>query len=198
MTTTTGKPVTALLRAWSRGDEGARDQLLPLIYEELRRRAAAHIRRERRGHSLQPTALLHEAYLRLVGQHVDWKNRSHFFGLASEMMRRVLVDHARTRKRGKRAGGWTRVELDEAIAISEQRDVDLVLLDQALAELSELDPRHGRIVELLFFGGLTLEEAAEVVGVSAATVKRDWRLARTWLFRRLGRGPAATADATPR
>ena len=179
------KSVTVLLRAWGRGDEEAREKLLPLIYAELRRRAAARLRRERREHSLQPTALVHEAYLRLVGQEVAWKNRAHFFGLASQMMRRILVDHARGRKRGKRAGGWIRVELDEAVAISEQRDVDLVLLDQALVELSELDPRHGRIVELRFFGGLTVEETAEVLGVSEATVKRDWSLARTWLYRRL-------------
>ena len=182
------KHVTALLRAWSRGDEGARDALLPLVYEELRRRAAAYLRRERRGHTLQPTALVHEAYLRLVGQDVAWKDRAHFFGLASEIMRRVLVDHARSRKAGKRAGGWTRVELDEAVALSEQRDIDLVVLDQALAELSDLDPRHGRIVELRFFGGLTLEQTAAVLGVSPATVKRDWSLARTWIYRRVRRG----------
>jgi RNA polymerase sigma factor (TIGR02999 family) len=183
------KPVTALLRAWSGGDEEARDELLPLIYGELRRRAAAHLRRERPGHSFQPTALVHEAYLRLIEQKVPWQNRAHFFGLASEMMRRILVDHARGKKRGKRSGRWTRVELDEAVAISEHRDLDLVLLDEALRELSELDPRHGRIVELRFFGGLTLEETAEVLGVSPATVKRDWSLARTWLYRRLKRSP---------
>jgi len=177
--------VTGLLRAWSGGDQRARDELLPLIYGELRRRAAAHLRRERRGHSFQPTALVHEAYLRLVDQQVPWKNRAHFFGLASEMMRRILVDHARARKRGKRPGAWTRVELDEAVAIAEQRDVDLVSLDRALQELSDLDPRHGRVVELRFFGGLTLEETAEVLGASAATVKRDWSLARAWLYRRL-------------
>ena len=182
------KDVTALLRAWGKGDEGARDQLLPLIYGELRRRAAARLRRERPGHSLQPTALVHEAYLRLVDHQVTWQNRAHFFGLASEMMRRILVDHARTRKRGKRDGAWTRVELDEAVAVEEQRDVDLVSLDRALQELSELDARHGRVVELRFFGGLTLEETGEVLGASAATVKRDWTLARAWLFRRLKSG----------
>jgi RNA polymerase sigma factor (TIGR02999 family) len=182
------KPVTELLRAWSRGDAAAQDELLPLIYQELRRRAAAQLRRERRGHTLQPTALVHEAYLRLVDQDVAWKSRAHFFSLASEMMRRVLVDHARGRKADKRAGG-TRVELDEALAISEERDVDLVLLDQALAELSDLDPRHGRIVELRFFGGLTLEETASVLGISPATVKREWTLARAWLYGRLKRGP---------
>jgi RNA polymerase sigma factor (TIGR02999 family) len=179
------KPVTALLRAWSGGDEQARDELLPLIYGELRRRAAAHLRRERHGHTLQPTALVHEAYLRLVGQGVAWKNRAQFYGLASEMMRRILVDHARARQRDKRAGGWTRVELDEAVAIAEERDIDLVQLDQALIELSQLDPRHGRIVELRYFGGLNMEETAEVLGVSPATVKRDWSLARAWLHRRL-------------
>jgi RNA polymerase sigma factor (TIGR02999 family) len=179
------QPVTALLKAWSAGDDSARDALLPLIYEELRRRADAYLRRERRGHTLQPTALVHETYLRLVGQDVAWKNRAHFFALASEMMRRILVDHARARKAGKRAGGWTRVELDEAVEISDERDVDLVLLDEALVELSALDARHGQIVELRFFGGLTLEEIAEVLDVSVRTVKRDWTLARTWLYRRL-------------
>jgi len=181
------KPVTALLRAWSAGDEEARNELLPVIYDELRRRAAGQLRRERRGHSFQPTALVHEAWLRLVGQKMPWQNRAHFFGMASEMMRRILVDHARGSKRGKRSGGWTRVELDEALAISEQRDIDLILLDKALRELSELDPRHGRIVELRFFGGLTLEETGEVLGVSPATVKREWSLARAWLYRRLNR-----------
>jgi RNA polymerase sigma factor (TIGR02999 family) len=157
-----------------------------------------HLRRERQGHSFQPTALVNEAYLRLIDQQVHWKNRAHFFGLASEMMRRILVDHARARKRGKRAGAWTRVELDEAVAIAEQRDVDLLSLDQALRELSELDPRHGRVVELRFFGGLTLEEAAEVLGASPATVKRDWSLARAWLYRRLTGGsdtPPANGDS---
>jgi RNA polymerase sigma factor (TIGR02999 family) len=180
------KPVTALLRAWSEGDENARDELLPLIYEELRRRAAAHLRRERPGHTLQPSALVHEAYLRLVDQNVAWKNRAHFFGLASEMMRRILVDHARNKKTGKRAGGWTRVELDEALAISKQREIDLVSLDDALTELSRVDHRHGRIVELRYFGGLTVEETAEALAISPETVKRDWRLARAWLYRRLG------------
>ena len=164
------KPVTALLRAWSAGDEEARNELLPVIYDELRRRAAGQLRR-------------------LVGQKMPWQNRAHFFGMASEMMRRILVDHARGSKRGKRSGGWTRVELDEALAISEQRDVDLVLLDKALRELTEIDPRQGQIVELRFFGGLTLEETAEVVGVSPATVKREWSLARAWLYRRLKNAP---------
>ena len=181
-------PVTGLLRAWSQGDPHARDELLPLIYGELRRRAAAHLRRERRGHSLQPTALVHEAYLRLIEQKVPWQNRAHFFGLASEMMRRILVDHARGRKRGKRSGMWARVELDEAVAISEQRDIDLVLLDLALQELAQLDERQARIVELRFFGGLSLEEAGEVLGISEATVKRDWGMARAWLYRRLKSG----------
>ena len=184
MTPTGPKPVTALLRAWSRGDVAARDELLPLIYDELRRRASAHLRHERRGHTLQPTALVHEAYLRLVDQNVAWKNRMHFFSLASEMMRRILVDHARARKADKRAGG-TRIELDEAVSILEERDIDLVLLDRALAELTDLDPRQGRIVELRFFGGLTLEETAEVLGISTATVKREWNLARVWLYGRL-------------
>jgi len=179
--------VTALLRAWSGGDEEARDELLPLVYQELRRRAAVQIRRERLGHTLQPTALVHEAFLRLVEPEIAWRDRAHFFALASGVMRRVLVEHARARKRVKRAGGWMRVELTEAVAIAEERDIDLVLLDEALLELSERDPRPARIVELLFFGGLTIEETAEALGISTATVKRDWRLARAWLHRRLKR-----------
>jgi RNA polymerase sigma factor (TIGR02999 family) len=175
--------VTALLQAWNAGDEEAGRRLVPLVYGELRRRAAGYLRGERPGHTLQPTALVHEAYLRLVGRREPWHNRSQFFGIASNLMRQILVDHARRRRAAKRDG--IRVALDEAAQPAPEREVDLVRLDDALAELSTLDPRQGRVVELRYFGGLTLEEAAEVLGVSVATVKRDWTMARAWLFDRL-------------
>ena len=177
--------VTALLQAWNAGDEEAGRHLMPLVYGELRRRAAGFLRRERRDHTLQPTALVHEAYLRLVGRHEPWRNRSQFFGIASNLMRQILVDHARRRGAAKRDG--VKVMLDEAVLPAAEREVDLVRLDDALVELAALDPRQGRLVELRYFGGLTLEEAAEVLGVSVATVKRDWTLARAWLFDRLRR-----------
>jgi len=185
--------VTALLRAWSHGDEKARDRLLPLVYADLRRRAARFLRRERPDHTLQPTALVHEAYMRLVGQSADWQNRSHFFGVASEMMRRVLVDHARARRAARREGDRFQVTLDEGLAVSQPREVDLVALDAALEELAALDARQGRMVELRFFGGLSLEETAEALGVSLATVKRDWHSAKAWLFRRMTGKPSPTA-----
>jgi RNA polymerase sigma factor (TIGR02999 family) len=179
-------PVTSLLRAWSRGDEVAREQLVPLVYAELRRRAAGYLRRERQGHTLDPTALVHEVYLRLVDQRaVEWQNRAHFFGIASQMMRRILVDHARSQKAQKRGGDGVRVELDEAVAGGAARDLDLEALDAALDELEQLDGRQSRIVELRYFGGLSIEETAEVLKLSPATVKRDWTLARAWLHRRL-------------
>lgn len=182
--------VTGLLHAWGRGDLAARDELVAVVHQELRRRAAARLRRERPGHVLQPTALVHEAYLRLVGQrHTDWQNRAHFFALASEMMRRVLVEHARRRKMTKRSGGFTRVMLDETIARHDPPDVDLLDLDAALSELASFDPRKSRVVELRFFGGLPLEDIADVEGTSRATVERDWQVARTWLYRRLNPSP---------
>ena len=175
--------VTALLQAWNAGDEEAGRHLMPLVYGELRRRAAGFLRRERHDHTLQPTALVHEAYLRLVGRHEPWRNRSQFFGIASNLMRQILVDHARRRGAAKRDG--VKVTIDEAVLPAAEREVDLVRLDDALLELAALDPRQGRLVELRYFGGLTLEEAAEVLGVSVATLKRDWTLARAWLFDRL-------------
>jgi len=174
--------VTELLQAWSDGDEGARDRLIPLIYQELRRCAAAHLRRERRDHTLQPTALVHEAYLRLVDQRAVWRSRAHFFGIASEMMRRILVDHARTRRRDKRSGRWTRVTLDEAARVKPPADIDILDLDAALKQLSIFDPRKSQIAELRFFGGLSLEQAGEVLGISLATAERHWQAARAWLF----------------
>jgi len=178
--------VTALLQAWSTGDSGARERLLPLIYAELRRRAAARLRRERRGHSWQPTDLVHEAYLRLVDQrHVVWQNRSHFLALASETMRRILVDRARARKRAKRSGRWARVTLADPAAAAEPPAVDILDLDAALTRLAALDARQSRIAELRFFGGLSLPETADALGISVATVERDWQVARAWLYNAL-------------
>ena len=177
--------VTGLLEAWSRGDVEARDRLLAVVYQELRRRAAAHLRRERVGGTLQPTALVHEAYLRLVKQDSAWQNRAQFFGIASQMMRRILVDRARARNMTKRSGRWERVTLDEGAAQENAREVDVLDLDRALVELATFDARKSQIAELRFFGGLTLDEAGRVVGVSIATVEREWQAARGWLYARL-------------
>ena len=169
----------------------ARDDLLPLVYRELRRQAAAYLRRERLDHTLQPTALVHGVYLRLMGQNrVTWQNRAHFFGVAAQMMRRILVDHARAQHRRKRPGAAVRVPLDDRIGRTEPPDCDLLLLDEALGELTATDPRQGQIVELRYFGGLTEEEVAELIAVSRSTVTREWQTARAWLFRRIttGRG----------
>lgn len=183
--------VTGLLQAWSAGDATAGDRLMPLVYDELRRLAASYLRKERPDHTLRPTALVHEAYLRLVGQQGGWQNRHHFFGVAAQMMRRVLVDHARSRRRLKRAGGWTRVSLDDAGGqeVYVSPDVDLLALEEALAELQAIDPARIRLVELRFFAGLSIEDAAQVLGVSVSTANRSWRLAKAWLFQRLENGP---------
>ena len=180
--------LTALLQAWSRGDAQAGDELLPLVYRELHRQAAAYLRRERRGHSLQPTALVNEAYLRLVGHGGGWQNRAHFFGVAAQVMRHILVDRARRKHAGKRGGDLLRITLDDAVAGAafKGEELDLIELDQALRELAALDPGKSRLVELRFFGGLTAVEAAGVMGVSESTVTREWRLARAWLHRELG------------
>lgn len=185
--------VTALLRAWSEGDLAARDRLIPLVYHELRRRAAAQLRRERRGYTLQPTALVHEAYLRLVDQRAPWQNRGQFFGIASEIMRRVLVDRARAHRMAKRSGRWARVTLDHDINAQHQPDVDVLDLDRALSELAAFDKRKSEIAQLRFFGGLTLQETADVFGLSIATVERDWQTARAWLFKALSGRPADDA-----
>jgi RNA polymerase sigma factor (TIGR02999 family) len=180
--------VTALLEAWSEGDLQARDRLFPVVYDELRRRAAAFIRRERSGHTLQPTALVHEVYLRLVGQdRAEWRNRAQFLAIASQMMRRILVDRARARKMAKRSGNWTRVTLEEDAARGAARDVDVLDLDVALEELATFDSRKARVAELRFFGGLSLEEVGVVLDTSVATAMRDWQAARAWLFQRLTR-----------
>jgi RNA polymerase sigma factor (TIGR02999 family) len=178
--------VTELLRAWTEGDTVAGERLMPLVYGELRRRAANHLRRERKDISLQPTALVHEAFLRLVDQRrAVWHNRAHFFAVASTMMRRILVDRARARRMAKRSGQWTRVALDEAVTVTSGVDVDLLDLDSALTRLAAFDPRKSRIAELRFFGGLSLEESGHVLGLSVATVERDWQAARAWLFKTL-------------
>jgi len=181
--------VSGLLQAWAQGDVRARDDLMPLVYRELKRRAGAYLRHERADHTLQPTALVHEAFLRLVGQqHVAWQNRAHFFGIAAQMMRRILVDHARAHQRAKRPGAAIRVACDEGVAMTQPRDCELLLLDRALEELSTHDPLQSRIVELRYFGGLTEREVADVLAISRATVTREWQTARAWLYRRLTRG----------
>ena len=181
--------VTSLLRAWGQGDLRARETLMPLVYRELRRQATVYLRRERADHTLQPTALVHEAYLRLVGQErVVWQSRAHFYGIAAQMMRRILVDHARGHRRGKRFGVAVRVPLDDRIGAAEPPDVDLLLLDQALDELTAIDLRQGRIVELRYFGGLSEDEVADVLAISRSTVTREWQIAKGWLFRRVTNG----------
>jgi RNA polymerase sigma factor (TIGR02999 family) len=180
--------VTALLEAWNEGNLEARDRLIPVVYGELRRRAAAFLRRERSGHTLEPTALVHEVYLRLVDQErAVWRNRAQFLAIASEMMRRILVDRARARKMAKRSGRWARVTLVEDAARGAPYDADLLDLNTALDELSTFDPRKAHVAELRFFGGLSLEEIGHVLGTSVATSMRDWQIARAWLFRRLKR-----------
>jgi RNA polymerase sigma factor (TIGR02999 family) len=182
-------PVSELLHAWGEGDAQARDDLLPLVYAELRSQAGRYMRRERRDHTLQPTALVHEAYLRLIGQsRVSWQNRAHFFGLAAEMMRRILVDHARKHQAAKRPGAAMRVAWDDRVGPTQPVDCELLLLDQALTELAARDSRQAQVVELRYFGGLSEQEVGEVLTVSRATVTRDWNVARAWLFRRMTQG----------
>lgn len=177
--------VTQLLVAWSGGDESALDRLIPLVNDELRRLAHRYISGERAGHTLQTTALVNEAYLRLVdSSRVRWQNRAHFFAVSAQLMRRILVDYARARRSQKRGGGL-QVSLDQALPIAPEREPDLMALDDALSALAEMDHRKGRVVELRFFGGLSVEETAEVLEVSPDTVMRDWRLAKAWLLREL-------------
>ena len=188
--------VTGLLAAWSRGDTSARDRLIPLVYDELHRCAAAYLRRERKDHTLQPTALVHEAFVRLVDdKSPSFQNRRHFFGIAARLMRQILVDHARARQAGKRGHGLAKLPLDEGRLLSPERSDDIVALDEALTSLAALDPKQVELVELRFFGGLSIEETASALGVSAATVKRDWKLARAFLHREIQR-PAAEGAAT--
>ena len=181
--------VTELLRAWGRGDRDAGERLVPLVYQQLRRRAAAYLRQERPNHTLQATALVHEAYLRLVDQRqVAWQNRAQFYGVASQMMRRILVDHARRRKTDKRSGRWMRVSLTHAGAAAPDLGFDVLMLDTLLDRLAAFDERKSRVVELRYFGGLSLEETAHVLEVSQATIDREWRAARAWLHAELTRG----------
>jgi RNA polymerase sigma factor (TIGR02999 family) len=191
---TSQQEVTQLLVDWSNGDEAALDKLLPLVNAELRRLAARYMRRETPGHTLQTSALVNEAYLRLVDQrHVRWQNRTHFFGIAAQLMRRILIDHARSHHYAKRGGGALKVSLDEAAAATEARSAELLAVDEALEKLTALDARKGRIVELRFFGGLSLEETAEVMGISSPTVQREWRAAKAWLHRMLTLGESDEA-----
>jgi RNA polymerase sigma factor (TIGR02999 family) len=179
--------VTRLLVEWQNGDQKALDSLIPLVYQELRAIAGRYLSRESPSHTLQSTALVHEAYFKLIGQRrVRWQNRAHFFGIAAQMMRRILIDHARHEARDKRGGPGPKLSLDEAMATADtESDIDLLALDDALTALARIDPRGAQIIELRFFSGLSLEETAEVVGVSAGTVKRDWSAARAWLYREM-------------
>jgi RNA polymerase sigma-70 factor, ECF subfamily len=178
--------VTRLLRAWGEGDQGALDQLTPMVYQELHRMAARYMHTERAGNSFQPTALVNEAYLRLVEvKEMRWQDRAHFFAVSAKMMRRILVDAARARRSGKRGGGGLKLNLDESIDGMPDRNEYLVELDDALAALAELDARKARVVEMRFFGGLSVEETAEVLKISPQSVMRDWKMARAWLLREL-------------
>ena len=187
MRTMASAQVTELLQAWGAGDDAALHQLVPLVESELRRLAGAYMARERPGHTLQPTALVNEAFLRLVdAQGVRWHGRAHFFGIAARLMRRVLVDHARARGFQKRGGGAQTVPLETTILVSRAPDIALLDLDDALDALAEVDERKAKVVEMRFFGGMTVEETAGALGVSGDTVKRDWRLAKLWLLKTLG------------
>lgn len=181
--------ITELLRAWSDGEREGMDALVPLVYDELKRQARRYLRRERGGHTLQTTALVNEAYLRLIDQrNVRWQNRAHFFGIAAQMMRRILVDYAKNRKSLKRGGAAENLPLDEAFAIAaEERDLDLLALDEALNRLAEMDELQARIVELRYFSGLSIAETAEVIGLSTTTVKVNWNMAKAWLHHELTR-----------
>jgi len=181
--------VTELLRQWNRGDSDVADELLPLVYDELRRRAAAYMRRERNNHTLQPTALVHEAYMKLAGQrNGNFNDREHFYAIASQVMRRILVDHAKSRHRQKRGGSNENLPLEEALlAGADATNVDLIALDEALSRLATMDPEQERLVELRYFGGLSLDDAAKALGISRATAAREWQVAKAWLHREMTR-----------
>ena len=181
------KEVTGLLVAWSEGDESAYEKLVPLVYAELHRLAHRFMSGERPDHTMQTTALVNEAYLRLVDQKARWQNRSHFFAIAAQVMRRILVDHARAHTYAKRGGGAQKLELNEALIMAQERAAEMVALDEALEKLKAFDARKARVVELRFFGGLTVDETAEVLGVSPNTVDRDWSTARAWLYKAVNR-----------
>ena len=191
MTEPSPHDITQMLIDWSNGDREALDRLLPVVYTELHRQAARHLRRERAGHTLQTTDLIHEAYLRLVDQrNVRWQNRAHFFAVAAQLMRRILVDHARRRGRAKRGGSSIALPLDEGLVMAAESESDLLALDEALTRLAAIDARQTQIVELRFFGGLSIEETAAVLGVSPTTVKDDSNIAKAWLRREIGGGKA--------
>jgi RNA polymerase sigma-70 factor, ECF subfamily len=177
--------VTVLLKAMKGGDAAASEKLLPLVYKELHRLAKGYMRRERPDHTLQPTALINEAYLRLAGDSTDWQNHAHFIGVAANVMRRVLVDHARSHNAGMRGGDLQRVEFEEGIAISRERSSELLALDDALLELEKVSPRQAKVVELRYFGGLSVEEIGAVMNIAPRSIQRDWALARVWLFERV-------------
>lgn len=180
--------ITERLIAWGAGDRVAFDQLLPVVYQELRRMAGNYLRQENPGHTLQPTALVHEAWLRLIDQErVDWRNRAQFFGVAAQMMRRILVDHAKARHREKRGGDAVKLSLDDMVNLSRERAAELLALDDALDELTGVDERKSRVVELRYFGGFSVEETAQILGVSPETVMRDWKLAKAWLYQQIRR-----------
>jgi len=188
MTQASTHEVTQLLLEWSNGDKAALDKLIPLIHEELRRLAHHYMSRERPGHTLQTTALVDEAYVRLVNRKdVHWQNRAHFFAISAQLMRSILVDHARSHAYAKRGGGARKISLDETMIVSQQRAAEVVALDDVLKELADFDPQQSRIVELRFFGGLTIEETAEVLSLSPATIKREWSTAKAWLYHELAK-----------
>jgi RNA polymerase sigma factor (TIGR02999 family) len=190
-----GTGATELLRAWSQGDDSALDRLMPLVYKELHRLARHYMRQERPDHTLQATSLVNEAYLRLIDvNRVEWQNRAHFLALAAQMMRRILVESARNRRRQKRGGGAVHVNLDDVQELPDSKEHDLVALSDALSALATFDARMGQVVELRFFGGLTVEETAEVLNVSPETVMRDWKTAKAWLLREIRRGPYCSSS----
>jgi RNA polymerase sigma-70 factor (ECF subfamily) len=195
MTSPSQNEVTQLLLAWSDGDKAALEELTPLVYAELRRLAERYMRRERAGHPLQTTALVNEAYVRLIDlRQVRWQNRAHFFGVAAQLMRHILVDFARARLQAERGGYKQQVSLEEAAVVSKERSADFIALDDALKSLAEIDPRKSRMVELRFFGGLSVEETAEALNVSPRTVMREWSLARDWLYRELSKEKESGRD----
>lgn len=185
MKTLTAENLTGLLVEWRDGDQAALDRLMPLVYDQLRRIAHRYVQRERDGHTLQTSALVNEAYLRLADQKVVWQNRSHFFAVTARVMRHILIDHARRRRYAKHGGDARQVSIDEAAAMSLERAAELIALEEALDELAQLDRRKSQVVELRYFGGLSLEETAEALDISLMTVRRDWRAAKAWLYRRL-------------
>ena len=195
MTTPTSSNVTQLLIDWRGGNSDALNQLMPLVYDELRGLAKRYMRRENASHTLQTNALVNEAYLRLINQqNVDWQNRAHFFAIAAQVMRHLLVDHARSKQYAKRGGGAQQITLDEGLAVSDDNSVELLSLHQALERLEKIDDRKSKIVELRYFGGLSTEETAEVLGVSEITIKREWAKAKAWLFRELSQSEVSLAE----